>query len=69
MKDHHVDKSKGIVTLIAEVLVKIKHTESLRLTKLEFRKKRNCSDSLGNSPVKILTSRCVCKKGNRVNSS
>jgi hypothetical protein len=64
-----VDKSMGIVTRIAEVLARIKPTEPLRLDKREARKKRNCSDSSGNSPVKILVSRCVCKKISRTKSS
>jgi hypothetical protein len=42
---------------VAEALTTIKPTESLRLPKREARKKRNCSDSSGNSPVKILVSR------------
>ncbi len=53
MKDR-VDKSMGIVTRIVEDLSRIKPTESLRLVKREVRKKRNCSDPSGNSPVKIL---------------
>ena len=61
MKDR-VDQSMGIVTRIAEALAKIKPTDPLRLVKRAARKKRNCSDSSGNSPVKILASRCVCKK-------
>jgi hypothetical protein len=61
MKDH-VDKSMGIVTHIAEALARIKPTEPLRLVKREARKKRNCSDSSGNSPAKILSSRCVLRK-------
>jgi hypothetical protein len=68
MKDR-VDKSMGIVTRIAEALTTIKPTESLRLPKRETRKKRNCSDSSGNSPVKILVSRSACKKSRRVKSS
>jgi hypothetical protein len=68
MKDH-VDKSMGIVTRITESLAKIKPTEPLRLAKCEAHKKRNCSDSSGNSPVKILASRCACKKSTRVKSS
>jgi hypothetical protein len=68
MKDR-VDKSMGKVTHITEVLVRIKPTESLRIAKCEARKKRNCSDSSGNSPDKILTSRYVCKKNSRVKSS
>jgi hypothetical protein len=58
MKDR-VDKSMGIVTHIAEALPRIKPTDPLRLAKREARKKRNCSDSSGNSPAKILASRCV----------
>jgi hypothetical protein len=65
MKDL-VDKSIGIVTRIVEALTKIKPPESLRLVKRESRKKRNCSDSSGNSPVKILALRCMCKKNSRV---
>jgi hypothetical protein len=68
MKDL-VDKSMGIVTRIAEALARIKPTEPLRLDKREARKKRNCSDSSGNSPVKILASRCECKKNSRAKSS
>jgi hypothetical protein len=68
MKDH-VDKSMGIVTRITEALVRIKPTEPLRLAKREARKKRNCSDSSGNYPDKILTSRYVCKKNSRGKSS
>ena len=49
-----VDKSMGIVTHITEALTRIKPTESLRLVECETRKKRNCSDSSGNSPAKIL---------------
>ena len=52
MKDR-VDKSMGIVTRIEEALARIKPTESLRLAKREDRKKRNYSDSSGNSPAKI----------------
>ena len=68
MKDR-VDKSMGIVTHIAEALARIKPTEPLRLGQREARKKRNCSDSSGNSPVKMLASRCACKKSSRVKSS
>jgi hypothetical protein len=39
MKDY-VDKSMGIVTLIVEVLSKIKHTDPLRFTKRAARKTR-----------------------------
>jgi hypothetical protein len=53
MKDH-VDKSMGIVTRIAEALTGIKPTDPLRLSKREAHKKRNCSDSSGNFPAKIL---------------
>jgi hypothetical protein len=56
-----VDKSMGIVTRIPEALVRIKPTEPLRLDKREARQKRNFSDSSGNSPAKILVSRCTCK--------
>jgi hypothetical protein len=68
MKDR-VDKSMGIVTLIPEALAKIKPTKSLRFAKLAARQKRNCSDSSGNSPAKILDSRCACKKRRRTKSS
>ncbi len=64
-----VDKSMGIVTRIADALARIKPTDPSRLAKCETRKKRNYSDSLGNSPVKILDSRCVCKKSSRAKSS
>jgi hypothetical protein len=67
MKDR-VDKLMGIVTHIPEDL-RIKPTESLRLAKRDTRKKRNYSDSRGNSPAKILASRCTCKKSSRVKSS
>jgi len=65
MKDR-VDKSMGIVTLIVEALAKIKPTEPLRFSKRAAHKKRNCS---GNSPAKILASRCACKKHRRTKSS
>ncbi len=68
MKDR-VDKSMGIVTRMTEALTRVKPTDPLRLTDRESRKKRNCSDSSGNSPTKILVSRDVCKKNNRVKSS
>jgi hypothetical protein len=68
MKDH-VDKSMGIVTRIAKALARIKPTETLRLAKREAHKKRNCSDSSGNSSAKILGSRYKFKKNNRVKSS
>jgi hypothetical protein len=69
MKDR-VDKSMGIVThTVVEPLVRIKPTDPLRLAKREARKKRNCSDSSGNSPANILASRCACKKSSRVKSS
>jgi hypothetical protein len=68
MKDR-VDKSMGIVTHIEEALARIKPTESLRLVKCEARKKRNCSDSSGNSPAKILALRYAYKKSNRAKSS
>ncbi len=68
MKDR-VDKSMGIVTRIGETLARIKPTEPLRLGKCEAHKKRNCSDSSGNSPSKILASRCECKKSIRAKSS
>ena len=68
MKDH-VDKSMGIVTRIVEAFPRIKPAESLRLVEREARQKRNCSDSSGNSPVKILTSGYVCKKIILVKSS
>jgi hypothetical protein len=64
-----VDKSMGIVTHITETLARIKPTEPLRLDKRETHKKRNCSDSSGNSPTKILASRCECKKISRTKSS
>jgi hypothetical protein len=64
-----VDKSMGIVTRIAEALARIKPTDPLRLAKREAHQKRNCSDSSGNSPAKILASRCACKKSSRVKSS
>ena len=67
MKDR-VDKSMRIVTHITEVLVKIKPTDPLRLTKRTALKKRNCSDSSGNS-AKTLASRYAYKKNRRVKSS
>ena len=63
--NHRVGKSMGIVTLVAEALAKIKPTEPLRFATRAARKKRNCSDSSGNSPAKILASRCTCKKSRR----
>jgi hypothetical protein len=68
MKDRE-DKSMGMVTRIAEVLARIKPTDPIRLAKREARKKRNCSDSSGNSLVKILASRYTCKKSSRAKSS
>jgi hypothetical protein len=53
----HVDKSMGIVTHITEALSRIKPTDPIRLVKREALKKRNCSDSSGNTPAKILASR------------
>ncbi len=64
-----LDKSMGIVTLIPEVLTKIKPTDHLIFSKRVSRKKRNYSDSSGNSPAKVLTSRCGCKKIRRTKSS
>jgi hypothetical protein len=64
----NVDKSMSIVTRITESLSKIKPTESIRLDKRVTRQKRNCSDSSGNSPAKILGSRCSCQKMRRVKS-
>jgi hypothetical protein len=64
-----VEKSMGIVTRIAEALTRIKSTEPLRLDKCETHKKRNCSDSSGNSPDIILDSRCMCEKSSRAKSS
>jgi hypothetical protein len=49
-----VDKSMGIVTHITETWVRITPTDPLRLAECEARKKRNCSDSSGNFPTKIL---------------
>jgi hypothetical protein len=63
-----VDKSMGILTHITETLARIKPTDPLRLAKREGRKKRNCSDSSGNSPSKILVSRFACKKSSRAKS-
>ncbi len=64
-----VDKSMGIVTHIADTLARIKPTTPSRLDKREDRKKRNFSDSSGNSPAKILASRCACKKSSRAKYS
>ena len=61
MKDRE-DKSMGIVTRITGTLVKIKPTEPLRLTKRAARQKRKFSDFSGNSPAKILASRCASRK-------
>ena len=47
-----VDKSKGLETLIAEALAKIKPTESLRLSKQTVKKTK-----WSNSPPKALVSR------------
>ena len=41
---NHVDKSRGIVTLITEALAKIKPTESLRLAKQASLNKVKLSD-------------------------
>ncbi len=60
---------EGIVTLIVEALSKIKPSDPLRLAKHTARKKRNFSDSSGNSPAKILASRYESKKSIRVKSS
>ena len=57
-----VDKSMGVVTHITEALGRIKPTDPLRLVKCEAHKKRNCSDSSGNSPTKILASRVRARK-------
>jgi hypothetical protein len=62
MKDL-VDKSMGIVTHIEEAFARIKTTESLRLANRESHKKRNCSDSSGNSPAKILSSTAAATVG------
>jgi hypothetical protein len=67
--DKSMGKSMGIVTRIAEALTRIKPTEPLRLAKRPDHKKRNYSDSSGNSPTKILVSRCVCKKNSSAKSS
>jgi hypothetical protein len=67
MKDR-VDKSMGIVTLIAEALAKINPTEPFRFAKRAARKKRKCSDSSGNSAAKILALRCACKKNRQTKS-
>jgi hypothetical protein len=64
-----VDKSMGILTHITETLSRIKPTDPLRLVNREGHKKRNCSDSSGNYPSKILASRCARKKSSRVKSS
>ena len=84
----HVDRSRGIVILIPEVLTKIKTTRDtvlhvqlcseftvggnpwnqqrpLRLTKKSTRRKRNWSDSSGNSPDKgqgLTVCMTTCKK-------
>jgi hypothetical protein len=64
--EDRVDKSMGIVTGTTETLARIKPTDPLRLVKRETHKKRNYSDSSGNSPTKILVSRYTCKKISRV---
>ena len=68
MKDR-VDKSMGIVTRIEETLDRIKPTDPLGLAKRKARQKRNCSDSSGNPPAKILDSRYTYQKSSRVKSS
>jgi hypothetical protein len=68
MKDR-VDKSMGIVTLLVEGFPENTPADPLRLAEREARKKRNCLDASGNSPDKILPSRCACKKIRRVKSS
>ena len=51
MRDR-VDKLRGIVTLIVEVLATIKPTDPLGLFKHPAHRKQNWSDSSVNSPVK-----------------
>ena len=65
MKDRE-DKTRGIVSLIGEDLTKNKPTETWRLGKQTTRRKRNWSDSSGNSPTKSLNS---CKKTKHRKSS
>ena len=64
-----VDKSRGIVTRIAEAFANIKPKEPLRLARQAARIKRNWSDSSSNSQAKALASRLACKKSRRKASS
>ena len=60
MKDRD-ERSRGIATRIADAFVIIKPTTPFRLAKHEALRKRNCSDSSGNSPVKTDVSWCEYK--------
>ena len=51
MKDRD-DRSRGIATCIVEAFTIIKPTAPFRLAKHEALRKRNCSDSSGNSIAK-----------------
>ena len=70
MKDR-IDTSMGIVTLIAEALVKIDPTEPLRFTKRQIagNETDQIQESSVNSPVKTLESRWTYKKNKRKKSS
>ena len=61
---------KGMETLIAEALVKIKPADLLRWDKQAetARRKRNWSDFSDNSLVRVLVSRWVWKKSKRMKS-
>ena len=63
----HVDKWRGIVILIAEVLPNQTHG-SLKVRQADKLRRRKRSDSSDNSPAKGL-SRCSYKKINRKKSS
>jgi hypothetical protein len=68
MKDSDRDeRSRGIEIHITDYFVIIKPTEPFKLVKLEARRKRNWSDSSGNSFVKTDASRWACRNKNRIN--
>ena len=63
------ERSRGIVTHIADTFVIIKPTAPFKLAKHETLRKRNWSDSSDNSLVKDDDSRWVYKNKRRINSS
>ncbi len=68
MKDRD-ERSRGIVTVITDDFDIIKPTAPFRLGKREALRKRNRSDSSGNSLAKTDPSRCEYKKNNLTKSS